>query len=559
MIEIITEDGKSLDIAPDMVFTIESENPLLSDELMPVPFSTSISFLPTRNNKTVFGYLDTMMLEPSVKTLSVTIFFSGVPIIKGSLTYDGIEDGKVNYTFSGKNVENDLSGCIYEVQGLTRTDNQDDIALKILKSRKGDLTLDFGTPMLVNPQHTGKIDTPGEKQEVDPDVKFKNYIYKTIDAPFAPAVRVPNILNGIVRPDFLPADVRKLYDSLAVLGMYSPEESKNGYPVDENEMPCLDIADKLPDCTVKDFLSNIMKILCASVWYDDSVLFLRHNSDILQSSQTEDWENKISDVYSLVYEDGENYSFVYADDESQDIYNPKADIQNKVDTYWGVRDMIRTSGTEQNATNKDSDTNDIFCVDKRNLLADSLFRYIGKTEFGKSYDGQETYEVKSVFHLVRCIPVNCRKNSLQYTGEILFCPRVDFPALNGERPKDVHIGILAHNQLTDKGQIPYGSQLYSDDFIEVEPAPESWPNLRTGMSIIPGDLIGGIHKAYAEWLGRRKQIVKADVNLTTLEVASIRLYRKVYFCGKEWLIKKLTLNVDGTSDRIECSGEFVSI
>ena len=167
MIEIITEDGKSLDIAPDMVFTIESENPLLSDELMPVPFSTSISFLPTRNNKTVFGYLDTMMLEPSVKTLSVTIFFSGVPIIKGSLTYDGIEDGKLNYTFSGKNVENDLSGCIYEVQGLTRTDDRNDIALKILKSRKGDFALDFGTPMLVNPQHTGKIDTPGEKQEVD--------------------------------------------------------------------------------------------------------------------------------------------------------------------------------------------------------------------------------------------------------------------------------------------------------------------------------------------------------------------------------------------------------
>lgn len=35
MIEIITDNGTALDLAPDVEFTIEMENPLLSDDLMP--------------------------------------------------------------------------------------------------------------------------------------------------------------------------------------------------------------------------------------------------------------------------------------------------------------------------------------------------------------------------------------------------------------------------------------------------------------------------------------------------------------------------------------------
>lgn len=558
MIEIITDTGTELDLATGCEFTVEMESPLLSEELMPVPFSTSIAFLPTQRNMTVFGYIGAMMLEPSVKALSVTIFAAGIPVMKGSLLYDGIEDGKLNYTFAGKNIDDVLTGNISETTELTKTNNSTDTLKMIIASRMGDRSLDFGTPMLVNTQQTGKIDTPGEDQEVEPDVKFKNYTHKTIDTPFAPAIKVSAILNGKLNTCKLPPTCQKLYSSLAVLGLHSTENSVNGYHIDNEEEPYIDIADKLPECTVKEFVYNIIKILCASVWEDNGSLYLRHNSDIIENDEFDDWTEKISDIYSISYSDGEKYSFAYADDESKDIYDPNLNTQTPLDNYMGVRDLICTFGSDNDAVMRDSDTKDIFCVNKQYQLADSIFRYNGEScRLSGDNSESKTKEVKSDFHLVRCIPVNCRQNNAQQLGKILMCPRIEFPALNGERPKDIHIGVLSHNQLTDKGQIPYGSQLYEDDFVDAEYLPECHPNLKTGLSIIPGDLMNGPHKAYSSWISRRKQIVKADLNLSIQELSSLKLYKKVYFCGRYWLIKKITCTY--LSDRIECSGEFASI
>ena len=64
MVEIITANGVSLDLAPDSTFEIEIEQPLLDTEAVPVPYSTAISFLPSRKNCNEFDYIDALMLEP---------------------------------------------------------------------------------------------------------------------------------------------------------------------------------------------------------------------------------------------------------------------------------------------------------------------------------------------------------------------------------------------------------------------------------------------------------------------------------------------------------------
>ncbi len=78
MIEIITRAGISLDLAPDALFEVELENPMLSDEHIPVAYSTSISFLPTLKNKQVFGYLPAILLEPQVKEVAVSVQVRGI-------------------------------------------------------------------------------------------------------------------------------------------------------------------------------------------------------------------------------------------------------------------------------------------------------------------------------------------------------------------------------------------------------------------------------------------------------------------------------------------------
>jgi len=119
MIEIITGDGTSLDLKPNEEFEVTLEQPLLSEDHIPVPYSTSISFLPTVKNRKTFGYLGAMMLAPQVLRLSVEIRCNGIPMFYGVLEYESIEDGNLNYTFSGKNIEDSYQGYIHEVDHLT--------------------------------------------------------------------------------------------------------------------------------------------------------------------------------------------------------------------------------------------------------------------------------------------------------------------------------------------------------------------------------------------------------------------------------------------------------
>ena len=106
--------GAVLDLDPDLSFALEIENPMLDDSGMPTAYSTQISFLPTPANLRAFGYFDMLMMDPQVKTLAAELWICGVMMFSGTLVYDSIEDGKLNYTFSGKDIESEWSKKIWQ-------------------------------------------------------------------------------------------------------------------------------------------------------------------------------------------------------------------------------------------------------------------------------------------------------------------------------------------------------------------------------------------------------------------------------------------------------------
>ena len=116
MMRFITSAGEVLDLSPDTEFEIEYDNPLFEDERMPVPFSTSISFPVTETNCKVFGYMPMMMLPPAERKVDVTIEVFGIPIFRGRLEYDSIEDGKPCYTFTGAETDIDWSKKLWELK-----------------------------------------------------------------------------------------------------------------------------------------------------------------------------------------------------------------------------------------------------------------------------------------------------------------------------------------------------------------------------------------------------------------------------------------------------------
>lgn len=582
MIEIITKDGISLDLSPDAEFEIEIENPMLDDSHIPVPFSTAISFLPTLTNKKVFGYIGAMMLEPAVTEVEVFFFSGGIPLLEGSLIFDGIEDGMLNYSLVGKDIEKELDKYIHTSKGLTNAigvkQGSDGIIGEarelIERAQSGDRTLDFGMPLIVCKTHVMKNDTPNTDNtpnvnEIDPKVKFRNYDGdKYLPVPAAPAVRIKAILDSVLPKMDVVLSSQRLYDSLAIVALYLTEESEYGWKkIDNTRTLRFDVASMLPEIKAKDLLINTLKILCASLFRDGSRFVIRQHSDIIGNNYTVDWDDKISDVYSLATEEPRIYSFGYADYDNENDFTPDPD--EKISGYLGMRGIVSSSGNDKLI--RDIQTNDVFTVDKKRHLADIVFQYLQPEK--EEEDSDNMYDASSDFRLVKCIPVNRRTVETFHSGppsrptytDIVsayrICPRIDFPSLGLERPKEVYIGTLVHNQLTDKGQIPEGSELYEDDFDDYDGIVTDYdfPNRPTGLSITPGDLLNGPHHAFAEWLGKRRQSISAELNLTNADISGFRMWQKVLIRQRPFIVKKLILTFSASSDHIHSRGEFISV
>ena len=95
----------SADIDKDASFELEMEQPLLTTDRVPVPYSTSISFPASDTNKRLFGWLPTMMLEPSRRKIPCRIVLGDYELASGVLVYSGVNDGKLQYSFSGKGLD----------------------------------------------------------------------------------------------------------------------------------------------------------------------------------------------------------------------------------------------------------------------------------------------------------------------------------------------------------------------------------------------------------------------------------------------------------------------
>ena len=573
MIEIFTKDGTSLDLSPDDEFEVEYESPLFADDHIPVPYSTSIAFLPTETNCRVFGYLDAMMLEPAVKETDVEIRANGIPLFSGSLEYESYEDGRLNYNFSGKSIEDSLDGYIYEATWLPKVDGEFRFLGRILKGEMIDAvkeaaesdTEDFGVPMIVSATDIAKyeyctpVDSDIPEAEVSPYVKFRNWIWDDA-ASFSPAVRISSILSGIVGNMRVDPVLEPLFGTLAILGLYYPNKSYYGFRFGGETGIYMDVADMLPECTYIDLLTNVLKILCASVWNDGNRLSMLSNSSVLEAEETIDWDDRVSDIYSLSKEDAQIYDFGYGNDEDDDLYSDNeagVDLE-EIDTLSQMCSDYYVPESSEYATVKVLDSGDVYSWKHAHngygprYMGDMLYHNLGAENAEQSNSKKETYDVSSDFILVKCIPVSTYRMEPSIDYKLSVCPIVDFPAMSNDRPKDIYIGMLLENQLVDRGPVYNRAVRGGDeDFWSLTHFPDK--------SIRPQDLRNGLHKTFADWIEKDRVCVSVDLNLSVMDLANLRLWRKVYFRGRTWMIKKLSMTFKVRTASIAISGDFVSV
>lgn len=574
MIEIITTSGVSLDIDPSYEFEIEMENPMLDDTHIPIAYSTSIAFLPTAKNKSVFGYLAAMYREPDVKQLSVSIHAGGIPLFWGRLEYESMEDGKLNYTFAGRDLEDEWSGYIHKLTHLSKMEiNRGNSYLiqfdKYLKSiRDGNATniKDFEIPMIVGEENITDVEYTNNDigaEKVEYIVKYHNYYWAPMMSVVTPAVKVASILAEAFKNVSISDNISTLYEALAILGLHRSKQlcALYGLQQTDNYKLLLDVADMLPDCTVLDLVTNIARLFCASIFRDGQSFVLKTNREVLVDSTVTDWTDKVSDEYSLSREEEASYSFGFSNDDSENTYTTESEssgttggsivdvgtmldviqtIKNSSD-YVAVRNLATGdmySGKKMTVTTA---TNSQYTLPYMDMLLHKLHKVSSDDDKENSFDNSVD------FKCVRCIPVT----SVHDLGPTItlhqMCPIIKFPAAEDERSSDVWIGALINNQLVNKGvyfERP-SSTIHSNT--------GEWVN--SNLSLDPAVLYRRFHRPFAEWLSENRRVITTDVFLSLQEIADLRLYRKIILYGQVFFIKKIThtfiANIDDIATRVE--------
>ena len=588
MVRILTKDYTELDLTKGFEFQIEMENPMLEEDHIPSAFSTQISFPPSPVNRRVFGYTPAMFLAPNVKRLEASVWIGGVPFVSGTLVYDGIEDGCLMYTFTEKVVE--LEGKIWD-QNILEFDVRNGVPTSDL----------FSTPLLIRKSgvalhpYEWTIRSLGSKEtlKLTYQIKYLNYVssYETFDySTFAPAVRVSTIMRNL--PVDFPARTSLItVEDLYVLGFYheiildnvtrsslsseTTTRSDGGASRNNTTKGSLetgnsitDVAHCLPDITFGDLIKNLCSIFGASCFSENGRLKIISSTNILESSPA-DWTDKVYDDFASEEEPSLSYSFGYEEEESNLDGNTLQESLQKgaiveISDARGIEDVLGCFDEEK-------EYKSVFCKQSGDVYSgrkykayisqlgqednvvtqslsdaayecDVLFTSGASSKYVPDGDSDE-FDNKSDFILVRCSPEKIFYE--ETVRKYRMTPIVDVEAGSSERSKKTYIGVMFNDQLISNGfacnvNLPLVSSLKA-------------------LSITPDALWDKYHKAFAEWLGKTRQRVSVDVNLSPIDLHNFRLYRPVYFKGRKWIVAKLSVTVAAGSEAVSTHGEFIEI
>lgn len=547
MIEIRTKSGVTLDLAPDAEFEIEMSNPLLEGDGIPVAFSTSITFPPTETNRTVFGYLPAMMLPPTVLRVGVYIFCSGIQLLSGSIVYDSVdEDGNLNYTFTERELEDDLNRKIWQLD-LPHSQT----SLEPLLPTADQLSANI---------RAGSVSGIGAPFLFDPDgsfTKFHNIPGRTTDTRFTPCVSVQRLVNAV------PAFTLGNDGSLSIIYVLGLHKSFTGDIKGYGDV--LSIADSLPDVTLLDVLREVCKMLCATIYKNgDEYNLVTFNIVVANTVFAKDWDAKVFDTFSMSAEPAQGYGFGWPKEDNGNSGEVSGEIST-VSTLKAVLDS-RQYGQYVPVRHEGAlsvpGTFDTYSVPPGDVMLED-HEYVQVCEILNVYDDDIDEDIdgnKVDNHmsatLIKNVPTHYEREVwdeddsypeggtwIQVADVYRMAGQVSFPADGGERDSKIIFGCYNNGQMVGKGirMLDNGG----DAIIET--------------CLAAYTLTSRKHQQYREWIAKNRQVISVDLNLSLNDISSFRFWNTVMIRSRIFIVKRLTLRISARRDGILSSAELISM
>lgn len=550
MLEIITKTGISLDLPSDIQIDITIENPFMSADKIPTPYSLSINLPNTPLNMYVFGNPHLVTSINVVKSIDVELRFNGIVFFGGYLVVDDVQNDVINviiegvllngiseepinkiemktyrfyhdyYSEKGKNeistfLKSAAAGNESIVIAPIRNSAVKWDALQTMQSydreeyfNAGKNQFNVANQSFEFPNNDEKIDFPYLMPMIKINYLFDAVLGEIIDK--NPFTDYP--LNKLV---LIPTYLRKM--PLNYIGM---ERDSYGY------MHTLYINKTLSNTPIGDVIKDLLKLLCASIRTVGKRFNLELNRDIISRSDIIDWTEKIDKTYSIKRETGQSYKWGLKTSErgSNSDETPIVLANYKTMSDYPY-DAEKTSYFEI------SDTGEIF---RRSCTDEEITFDLVDQGISDSSDNDGDFDACCDLKAIKCSLFRYATTSYTHKWKNWYIPMAEF---SSNEDADMYIGIhhgYAPTLEKDKNYPLVSSHNY-----------DMLGNKLCELTLITGykSYLAQYHNSFSNWLAKEKTIVTTRVNLNVLELKELDIFNKVHILGKNFYIRTLTIHL----------------
>lgn len=588
MLQIYT-DNQLTDLPDDVSIDLTFENPLFSPDRIPATYSLSYELPLTPRNRSIFGNPDRIALAGDrFREHPTRILFAGLEVASGVQIIEEIgESITVNFSGSvlpeniGKHLQN-IPMDVYDLTGYNSSISNAQVNLDGMMRRN---MTDADAPFFCPPIAIKDV----ERMERDPDnpedillntrARWLNAMNLPVEVylhylkgsgtfyalKLLPAVRVWYIIEKILgsrlqRNIFREGEWKKL----CLQTLWHPDYNLNTnlppWRRKDDKNVTWAVADFMPDVAAGDFIVEMLKLPCASMYIKGDTFSVEYNGDILRRNVVHDWTDKIIGTPTLTSEPGQEYRLEFsARDEGEQPEGEIKEVKTVINAleYLAGRTYVNSCRVENPPQVLTAILDEVGRTPS--VVKQEDMPATADTEESELESDTAGYDMSIGAKVVTCNIHRYWLNDDDMDKELsneqkFYVPEIE--KLETKRPDTILLGLAQGMQKEIKRwnipvayRYPYLSATNYNAYGEKLGELSLFQNGT-------GALFERYHKPFAEWIARKKLKLTGAVYLRPIDLHRLDLRDKFNIRGRLFFLE--TMNVSLKKNRIEpAEAEFV--
>ena len=596
MLEIIIE-GRPVELSSDTSISLTMEQPLTSTDKIPAAYTLSFDLPRSPRNCQLLGHPERITSLGSFAKRSVRIRLAGLEVAAGELSIEEVQEA-ITVQFVGARFPDNIRKPLYqldfgklELGSIDRPISNNGryvydtsaAGLAYNDLLKANLT-DSAADMIAAPISIADaeyVQVEGATPE-DPYVNQRRFFINAFWAnndivpgrgylmyssragrisKILPAFRVGWMFEHLFGSGCRNNVFWEEWQQLVLVSLWHPKyQIKDNTPVWDlsNGQVSIRLADFMPNVPANEFVAEMLKIACASLYVRNGEYIIERNGDILGRSVYRDWNDKIIGTPTISIEAAQRYNFGYSsgNDEipAERVITEIGSIQEMIAESERADSVLKTyhvTSTGQTFENVFDDTTVNRC---RYML---LKQHLGAKQEEDETDETEEFDMVTNVSVLKTVPTryigrdNDPMANIDMNKIFYYVPQIS--EVPEKRPDNLTVALWKGMSQALVSGVPNMSMPYPY-FSHCNYDAEG-NKLDDVTLCLTGETLAR-HAAYKAWIEKDKMVVKAEVLLTPLDLHRLDLRDKFYLQGKYFFIRRLEITM--TPERLEAAEvEFI--